>query len=375
MIRNRYSIAHVGPYPPPYGGVSVHIRRLHRRLKHSGIDSTVYCDPLWQGIREDGVTPLKSVTGRPLCYLGWMSEPALHIDADIIHWHHDWHTFALTLLFMLRRRKKVVITVHNQKDEELWANTLFPMRLASNVLLKDKRVRWVAVSEAIKNQLLRRGVNKNAIAVIPAYIPPLLSGHISKRLPETLETFLLSHTPILSVYGTRFQFNNDGVDLYGFDLCIELVQLLQSRFTRLGLVVCVPQIHDVCYYKELKDRVSKHGTASNIFFVTEPLEEAYPLWQASDIYLRPTSTDGDAIAVREALSLHVPVVASDVSPRPEGTVVFSNRNIKDFSEKVIDVLNNKEKYVNKLKQNLINDNYTELVEVYSSLINSVGHEI
>ena len=36
----------------------------------------------------------------------------------------------------------------------------------------------------------------------------------------------------------------------------------------------------------------------------------------TDVLLKPTNTDGDAISVREALYLGVPVVASDVVERP-----------------------------------------------------------
>jgi glycosyltransferase involved in cell wall biosynthesis len=42
----------------------------------------------------------------------------------------------------------------------------------------------------------------------------------------------------------------------------------------------------------------------------------------SDVFVRPTRADGDAVSVREALALGVRVVASDASPRPASVTLF-----------------------------------------------------
>ena len=47
---------------------------------------------------------------------------------------------------------------------------------------------------------------------------------------------------------------------------------------------------------------------------------------ASDVFVRPTSADGDSISVREALTLGTPCVASDVVARPEGAICFKNQD-------------------------------------------------
>ena len=58
----------------------------------------------------------------------------------------------------------------------------------------------------------------------------------------------------------------------------------------------------------------------------------------SDLVLRPTCTDGDALTVREALFLGKPVIASDIVSRPEGTILFKNRDYESMAGKVIEVL-------------------------------------
>jgi glycosyltransferase involved in cell wall biosynthesis len=47
--------------------------------------------------------------------------------------------------------------------------------------------------------------------------------------------------------------------------------------------------------------------------------------------VRPTRSDGDALSIREALHAAVPVVASDVVERPEGTLTFPLEDIGALS--------------------------------------------
>jgi glycogen(starch) synthase len=50
----------------------------------------------------------------------------------------------------------------------------------------------------------------------------------------------------------------------------------------------------------------------------------------SSVFLRPTTSDGDSISLREALHFNVPVVASDAAPRPDGSILFASRDQEDF---------------------------------------------
>jgi glycogen synthase len=54
--------------------------------------------------------------------------------------------------------------------------------------------------------------------------------------------------------------------------------------------------------------------------------------QGCDAFVRPTTADGDSVSVREALALGVPCVASDVAPRPAGTVTFPSGDARALVE-------------------------------------------
>ena len=62
--------------------------------------------------------------------------------------------------------------------------------------------------------------------------------------------------------------------------------------------------------------------------------------QKSDVFVRPTFMDGDAISVREAGTLGVPVVASNVGTRPEGTVLFEVGNKSQLVKQILACLKN-----------------------------------
>ena len=72
----------------------------------------------------------------------------------------------------------------------------------------------------------------------------------------------------------------------------------------------------------------------------------------SDIVLRPTCTDGDALTIREALDLNKPVVASDVVGRPAGTILFKNRDLSDLCDRVVSLI----RRMNQMRNSTIQDN-------------------
>jgi glycosyltransferase involved in cell wall biosynthesis len=174
------------------------------------------------------------------------------------------------------------------------------------------------------------------------------------------------HSPLLSVYGYRLWLEN-GIDVYGFDMCIELVKRLKNQYPKIGLVISLPCIYLQEYYNTLAVRVSRDGLSENILFYTEPMDEAYPLWKASDIYLRPTSTDGDAVAIREALSLGTPVVASDIVSRPQGVNLYHHREQSGFFETVSAVLENRQEIRTSLRRLPSVDRFEDIARIYQTV--------
>ena len=355
-------MALVGPYPPPYGGVSVHIKRLHRRLAALDIPSWVYCQPSPTAGRDECVIP----SSLKFSWHAWIPEHGWRCDTSIVHFHDGW-TWAPAALAMLLRGKKVVMTFHDQQaGGAMWQGASWVERRMSRWLFRHPRVWWVAVSQAVRLQLIEKGVPPARISVAPAYIPPRGDANESS-LPSYVRDFLGAHSPVLTTYAWRLTIDAQGVDVYGFDQCIELIRSLRADFPKIGLAISLPQVSDVGYFRDLKARIAASGLEDHVLFITEPLDDVHLLWQASDVFVRATNTDGDAVAVREALSLRVPVVASDASARPDGVVLFETRNPEALSDAVRQVLTHRAAHVRILQSISIDDNFPPLLELYRAI--------
>jgi glycosyltransferase involved in cell wall biosynthesis len=223
----------------------------------------------------------------------------------------------------------VVVTVHDQQDPRRWKAAGIDRRLGARFLARLPNVRWIAVSETVRGQLLARGICAKRIAVIPAFLAPAKEDSGPVALPRSLQDFLAAHEPVLSIYGSKYDFV-DGLDLYGFDMAIEALASLKLDFPRSGLVVCVPGDFRREYQDQLRERAIRLGCLGEVLFLEEGLPDGSELWRRSSVHLRPTVTDGDSVAVREALGLGVAVVASDAVARPQGCILFPNRNLDSF---------------------------------------------
>ena len=99
-------------------------------------------------------------------------------------------------------------------------------------------------------------------------------------------------------------------------------------------------------YIKYINKINKEGLNEYITILTYPISFVR-LMEKSDLVIRATNTDGDALTVREALYLNKPVIASDVVKRPKGTILFKNRDSDDLYKKIIETLNKKIEPLNK----------------------------
>jgi len=96
------------------------------------------------------------------------------------------------------------------------------------------------------------------------------------------------------------------------------------------------------YLNTITERIATYNLKNNILLVdiTKGVDSV-AVWKQADVYLRPTNTDGDSVALREALHVGTHVVASNCTFRPDGVVLFQNRDQNDFLAKTLEVLNAK----------------------------------
>jgi glycosyltransferase involved in cell wall biosynthesis len=356
--RNRKpKIALIGPYPPPYGGISVHIQRMAAHLEAEDIEYVIHDDSGTEK-NEKNVICINDLKR-------WLPKYFFFAKEDIIHYHTPSWILRIIFGLMSFLGKKTIISIHGESLNDSLKDGGWFRKKAIIFALKHTSF-IIADNQNIKKLVLSVGVSPSKVEVIPAFIPPMVKEEDFEKVPGCVREFIDSHKPIIS--GNAFQISfYKGMDLYGLDLCIELISNLQKYYPNIGLVFCLPNIGDYEYFKKLQQQIKQKKIENNILFITEPLPEVYPIWIKSDIFVRPTCTDGDALSIREAMYFKVPVVTSDAVPRPESILLFKNRDVQDFIEKTKKVLNNYEEYKNRTKQLDSDSGFDKILEVYDEL--------
>ncbi len=321
-------IAIIGAIPPPYGGISVHIQRFKHYLEGKGHTVTVY------ELFRDGRSP-----GKNVIYIKnvrrWLLKYIFTAGEDVIHLHTEAWQLRAIMGLMSVLRKKTVITIHSESlHDSLETGGWLKHRLIKFGLRRTACV--ITVNPRIKDLALSIGVRPERVAVIPAFIPPVVRDEDLAAVPPATQDFIRSHSPLLSANAFKIVFYHNQ-DLYGIDMCIDLCAALKPNYPNVGLVFCLPEIGDLDYFGKMQARIAGLGIQDNFLFQTGP-GLLYPVLMRSDVFLRPTNADGFGISVAEAIYFKVPAIASDVCARAPGTVLFKSRDAEDFTRKVQGVL-------------------------------------
>jgi glycosyltransferase involved in cell wall biosynthesis len=351
------NISLIGTYPPPFGGISNHVLRMHQRLCQAHIAHTLYALTTDRKFTKPGIVPVYKMKK-------WLIKYLFTAKEDIIHCHNIMFGERLLLAFLALRGKKVIITIHGNLFIHVYEKSnWFKKKLFYWALSKMRFI--VAVTAEIKDFLVSIGISPLKIKHIPAFIAPSVLDEDSENIPGDVWMFIDTHSPVISANASVLKIYA-GQDLYGLDMCIDLCANLKDEYPDIGIVFSLPKINNPEYFDEMKKRIKDKDIEKNFMFSIKPCQ-SYPIIMKSDIFIRPTNTDGDAVSLREALHFKIPSVASDVFIRPEQTVLFKNRDIEDFTSKVKAVLVDYSSYKIKCNDMHMGDSFDELLMLYQSL--------
>jgi glycosyltransferase involved in cell wall biosynthesis len=317
----------LGPVPPPLGGISVHISRVVPLLQDAGLNVQV----LNHFESMEATFVVGTLRRNPLRYYFLPRR----IPARILHYHHShWSQLLAVALGKTRSRSRYIVTVHGED---------LPTLLRSRIPWLGRVTRWalrrfdviIVVNDKIRQTIEAEFVDR-PIEVLPAF----LADHAAETHYEpSLEKFL-SSGPGLILPAFRVRFMPDGRDVYGFDTAVEAFTVVAKGRPSLHLALFVAEQpkgrKPTRYLNDLIRRLERVGLRDRtkvVFGV--PLT---PAFRHDVVLVRPSRMDGDALSIREALDIGVPVVASDAVERPSGVVTFATDNVVDFARKLEDVL-------------------------------------
>jgi len=309
------SVLLVGCLPPPVGGVSVHLERLQARLREQGHHVRV---------ADDAPVP-------PLLLPFWILGKLLRLriaPRAVVHVHSgNWRTRFLAAGLGRLMRLPVVVTVHSFRPSD----NPRTLRLAAGTLRLAQRL--IVTNPEIRERCIAHGAVPERIRIQHAYLDPQLQAN---PLPTEVQDFLDSHRPLIAASAFRLRFH-EGVDLYGLDLLIEMMPGLAHHHPEAGLIFVLPEPGLPGYLESCRVRIRELNLEARFLIVMQGLDFT-SLLRRCDLLIRPTTTDGDSLGIREALFVGCRVLASDAAPRPPQCMLFRSRDGVNLLARTLEAL-------------------------------------
>ncbi len=290
-------IALVGNWPPPYGGLSVHVAGLARALRERGVDVSVL-DVGEGDHREPGVRPVRGAVR----YAAALAAAAA--ERRLLHVHTNGANRKSWLVaFAGGRARRLrappgVLTIHSGLCPAYLAADLRRRALARAACAGYGRI--VAVSDEIAAALRFAGVAQERLSVVSPFSPALVGP---RETPPGLAAFRGTHAPLFGAALARGA-------VYGADVLLPAFDAVRARLPLAGLVLFGPD--------SARAAVAREGVLA---LGEVPHAAALAAIEAADVFVRATRADGDALSVREALALGRTVVATDAGHRPAGCLL------------------------------------------------------
>jgi glycogen(starch) synthase len=303
----REPILFVGPYPPVIGGTSAMLRRLIPALEESGVPCRILNTKV--GNRQGG---LFERLGR-LAFFKLLGLKAMFAREKLVHCHTvnfaNLLGHAFVLLFCRLAGKRTVITLH-AGDLHAKLSSGRSRAIGSRILKMAHVITTVTpeLAELCQELGMRHAV---FISNDLRYTP---HGGDGKELPPVVEEFIAGHDPVVTLVGAM-------KTPYGIDVFLKATRELRKTHPRAGALIIAFKSETSVYYEEMLALREELGLA-DVALIPDEFPNVAEALRRSDVFVRPTLSDGDSIAVREALTLGLPVVASNVGFRPAGVKTF-----------------------------------------------------
>lgn len=307
--RRELDLLLVGPYPPPLGGVSSHVRQVAEATAAAGYRVGVLDHFGHEPTAPPVLAALRRNPARYLLELGRRRAPVVHV-------HYAGRISILLAAALARRRWPAdawLITIHN--------HSLTPVLRWG---LRASAARWalcqfdevIAVSGDVSSEIASH-VPKHRVVTVPAYLGG--GGLGGAPLEPAMSSFLSDPGVTIVVAAYRVRTVRGGGDVYGLDVAARTFSELAAQFPTLKLAVFLAHVprgwRAKRYVARIRAQLDRDWPGRTRLAIGQPL---VPSFTRRTVFLRPSRTDGDAVSIREALAREVPVVASDAASRPPG---------------------------------------------------------
>ena len=211
----------------------------------------------------------------------------------------------------------------------------------------------IAVNPGIVSLFHRFGVAPDRVHLIYPFETPERSD---APYPEALAAFIRAHRPFLFTVGLL-------EPEYDLPLQIETLGKVRERYGSAGLVIAGAGSLE----GDLRKLIGSKPWAEHVLLWGDmPHAVTLRAIAECDALLRTTHYDGDSIAVREALGLGTPVIASDNGMRPQGVRLIPARDGATLEAAIVQTLDTATS--RPASGGRDNSNTAQVIQVYERLL-------
>jgi glycogen(starch) synthase len=310
----------LGPYPPPHGGVQTNLTAIRGFLLAHGAECAVI-----------NLHRFRSGQGEAVFHPEGALEVLrllIRLRADIIHLHIGGELTPRLLALCLvccAMPGKAVLTFHSGGYPSSEAGRSAGSRTLRGFVFR-RFDRIVAVNPEIAKLFARFGVPRDRVRMIAPHVLPAAPPR--SEMPDRLREFFDAHSPVLLSVGLL-------EPEYDLPLQIETLGAIREQFPNAGLAL----IGAGSLEANLWRRIETQPWAGHVLLCGDvPHRGTLTAICAADALLRTTLYDGDSVAVREALHLGTPVIATNNGMRPAGVRLIPASDAAALRQAVEDCL-------------------------------------
>jgi glycosyltransferase involved in cell wall biosynthesis len=221
--------------------------------------------------------------------------------------------------------------------------------------------RWIICnSEEVRAKIVEYGVNQSKIVPIPAFSRQYLEAG-DARLPPEIEDFFGRFEHVIFCYIKMRP-------LFFPEATVEGFARLAARRGDVGLLLCgIAGNMEPGIWPAVQARLAQADVRDRVLVVDDLAHELFlRALGRSSVCLRTHLSDGVCSSVLEALSLGVPVVATENGNRPAGVITYESRDSEGLASTLDDVLNRRNAIASALEPPEVRDTLAEEAELLTA---------
>lgn len=334
-MNTKKEIAIFGPYPPPLGGISVHIQRIEKCLIDENIEYTIFDHYSNTG---KNVIPTNKNFFRYLKFL-------FVKDYALFHFHQMFlYEYIFYFLFSKINPTPFIITIHG---ETLLNINKWKQKAVLFFLKNTHNIEILSVSKNIHHLLISNSIDA---AYLPAYVPPVA---INKKNIQ-------KDSRILFLF-SLWKFEKEIAEsIYNIRLAFEFLKRKKDGF-KMVFMIGDKESSDLIQLNKL---ISEYALKEDILLIYN--KNLVDYMHNFRFVLKTNLIDGYGVSLQEAMDLGVPAIATNVCERPKGTIVFESNNLTDLIAKVSFVINENKETILQKREKL--NYHLDLIKIYESYL-------